>query len=339
MKVLVTGAAGFLGSHLTRLLLQENIHHVRCFVRQESSKQKLLDFIGNELMDRVEIVIGNITSHNDVVQAIQDIEVIYHCAAVMKGATADMIYNTVVGSKILLEAILENNIKRLVLVSSFSVYGVASLPKYSTIDESTPYEAHPVKRDAYAYTKCKQEKLCREYSEKHGIPLVIVRPGVIYGEGSSPFSSRVGLNLFGIFLHLGHDNSIPLTHVTNCAKAIALAGEVAGVDGQIFNIHDDELVTSAQYLKLYKNSVKRLKSVGIPYRLLYFLAFLNEKYFIYSKGQLPEIFSRYKVRSQWKQHNFSNAKAKKELNWAPMISIPDGLNAFFRYLKHRDRNK
>lgn len=339
MKVLVTGAAGFLGSYLTRLLLNEKKHTVRCLVRQQSSKEKLLDFLDKESRSRVEILIGNLTNSNDLVEAVRDIEVIYHCAAVMKGATADMIYNTVVGSRNLLEAILNKDIKRFVLVSSFSVYGVASLPKLATINENTPFESNPVKRDAYAYTKCRQEKLFREYSNKHRIPMVFIRPGVIYGEGSAPFPARVGINLFGIFLHLGNDNLIPLTHVENCAKAIALAGEIEDIDGQIFNIHDDDLVTSAQYLKQYKKYVKKIKSINIPYRLLLFFAFLNERYYIFSKGQLPEIFTRYKVRSHWKKQNFSNAKAKELLNWKPMISTKDGMGSFFRFLRNNELDR
>ena len=63
-----------------------------------------------------------------------------------------------------------------------------------------------------------------EYGQKFGIPYVIVRPGVVYGPGKVNISNRVGIGTFGIFLHLGGSNEIPLTYVDNCAEAIALAG-------------------------------------------------------------------------------------------------------------------
>src|SRR5204862_5238265 len=125
--------------------------------------------------------------------------------------------NTVVASKNLLEAIAaaDRPIK-VVLVSSFGVYGVAGLPRGHVVDEETPLEPHPERRDLYSQAKLRQEKLFREYQAKAGFPLVVLRPGVIYGPRGSRISTRVGLNLMGIFLHLGGDNLLPLTYVASC---------------------------------------------------------------------------------------------------------------------------
>jgi nucleoside-diphosphate-sugar epimerase len=333
MNILITGAAGFLGSHLTKLLLEGKKHHIRCLVRNKGGMLKLESMINSELKDRLEIIEGNLTSKDDVKIAVKNVDVVYHCAAMLKGATSDMFYNTVIGSRNLLEALLQENIKRIVLVSSFSVYEVATLPKKAVIDENTPFERHPTKRDAYSYIKCKQEMLFREYALKNNLNIVIIRPGVIYGEGASSFSARVGLKLFGCFLHLGNNNILPLTHVNNCALAIALAGEVPTIEGEIFNIHDDDLITSKKYLKMYKKNVEGIKSFNIPYFLLYFFSWLNEKYFIYSGGQLPDIFTRYKTKSSWKGQKFNNNKAKNLLKWVPSLKIEDGLYDFFKYLK------
>jgi nucleoside-diphosphate-sugar epimerase len=101
----------------------------------------------------------------------------------------------------------------------------------------------------------KQEEILKEYAEAAKIPWVIVRPGHVYGPGNEAITGRVGLGNFGVFLHLGGSNKIPFTYVDNCADAIALAGLRKGIDGEIFNIVDDDLPTSRRFLQLYKKNV------------------------------------------------------------------------------------
>jgi nucleoside-diphosphate-sugar epimerase len=103
---------------------------------------------------------------------------------------------------------------------------------------SAPAEPHPDRRDVYSHAKWRQEKLFRDRAAAAGHRLVIIRPGVVYGPGGSPISARVGLNLFGWFLHLGGGNRIPLTYVDNCADAIVAASEHPQALGQAFNVVD-----------------------------------------------------------------------------------------------------
>ena len=115
--------------------------------------------------------------------------------------------------------------RRFVLVSSFTVY--TNRQKSRRLDESCPVEEHPELRgDAYCFAKVKQEQIVAEYGKNFGIPYVVVRPGSVYGPGKRQITGRVGLGTFGIFLHLGGSNTIPFTHVDNCAEAIVLAGLV-----------------------------------------------------------------------------------------------------------------
>ena len=134
---------------------------------------------------------------------------------------------------------------KVVLVSSFGVYGTAGIKRGALVDEDTPLEPNPERRDTYSQAKLRQEKLFRAYQERHGFPLVVVRPGVIYGPGGTPISSRVGLTVPGLFLHLGGRNLLPLTYVDNCAEAIVVAGERGASDGQAYNVVDDDLPTCA----------------------------------------------------------------------------------------------
>jgi len=259
--------------------------------------------------------------------------VVYHLAAALKGAPADMCLNTVVSSRNLLEAVVRSGRKiRVVLVSSFSVYGVAELPRGHVVDENTVLEPHPEKRDSYAQTKLRQECLFHEYRQRHGVPVTVLRPGVIYGPGGGAMSSRVGLRLPGLFLHFGGDNLLPLSYVENCAEAIVLAGQSAQADGEIYNVHDDELVTSRQYLKRYTREVEPLRAVSLPYLLLRFASALVERYHEYSRGQLPAFLTPYKAAATWKGNRFDNGKLKR-LGWRPSVSTEEGLQRTFGYLR------
>lgn len=335
MKILVTGSSGFLGYHIVKRLLERGERDIVCLVRQLNKTEKLKALADNYPDAKIEFFQGNLISKDDARKVVNNIDIIYHCAASLKGAVSDMFLNTVVASKNLLDAIVNNgvNIKRIVLISSFSVYGVTDLPKNSVITENTPLEKNPVKRDAYSYTKLKQEMLFWEYYKKYKIPLVIVRPGVIYGPGGVAISTRVGIKLFGLFLHLGNGNLLPLTYVENCADAVILAGQVPDIEGEVFNIVDDDLPTSKEYLRMYKKYVKNIRSISIPYWMFYLFSILVEKYHKYSKGQLPDIFTPYKTASFWKGNRFDNSKIKQILGWSPLIPTKKCLEQTFRYLK------
>jgi len=78
--------------------------------------------------------------------------------------------------------------------------------------------------DAYSFAKVKQDELVAEYGSRFQIPYVIVRPGAVYGKGNESITVRVGIGTFGLFLHLGGSNPVPLTYVDNRVEAIILAG-------------------------------------------------------------------------------------------------------------------
>jgi nucleoside-diphosphate-sugar epimerase len=239
--------------------------------------------------------------------------------------------NSVVTTRNLLDATLEHRcLRRFVSISSFAVYTNTQRPRRKPLDEACPVEAQPELRgDPYCFAKVKQDEIVKEYGEKYGIPSVIVRPGYVYGPGNLAITGRVGIGTFGIFLHLGGANTIPFTYVDNCAEAIALAGLTRGVDGEVFNVVDDNLISSRKFLRLYKRNVKRFKSAYIPHAVNYALCYLWEQYSIWSEGQLPPAFNRRKWHASWKQTHYSNEKLKKRLGWMPRVSMKEGLDRYF----------
>lgn len=336
MKTLVTGAGGFLGSVLVERLLEHGHRDIRCLVRSPKRKERLCATIARYPDARVEVITGNLNRREDAVRAVEDVDVILHLASAMSGSPADMFLNTVVGSRNLVDAVQTRPV-RIVLVSSFGVYGVAALRRGAVVDERTPLETHPEQRDIYSHTKLRQEQLFQEYQRRNGFELVILRPGVIYGPGmAGHFSSRVGLSLFGIFLHLGGGNMLPLSYVDNCAEAIVTAGSAKNAAGQVYNVHDDSLPTSRQYLRRYRREVKKIRFVPVPYFVLMAISRLVARYHKYSHGQLPAIFTPYKTASTWGGNYFDNG-ALKGTGWKQLVSTDEGLRRTFAYFRESEK--
>jgi nucleoside-diphosphate-sugar epimerase len=212
-----------------------------------------------------------------------------------------------------------------------------NLKRGGLLDETCEVENLPeLTGSAYCYAKIKQDELLFEYHRKHNIPYVIVRPGAVYGPGNKQMTARVGIGTFGIFLHLGGSNKIPLTYVDNCADAIVLAGLKKGVDGEVFNIVDDDSPKSRKFLKMYKMNVGHFRSIFIPYRIFYLLCYFWEKYSKWSEGQLPLVFNRRRCSAFWKGNRYSNQKLKDLLGWNTTIPFDKASKVYFDYCKESE---
>jgi nucleoside-diphosphate-sugar epimerase len=226
--------------------------------------------------------------------------------------------------------------KRFVNVSSFAVYSNLDMKRGSLLDEASPLEEAPQERyDAYGFGKRRQEDLVREYGRTHNLPFVILRPGYVFGPGRRELSGRVGINTFGFFIHLGGSNRLPMTYVDNCAEAIIVAGLKPGVDGETFNVVDDECLTSRQFLRAYKGKNKSFRSVPLPYPAARVLCLLWEKYSKWSHGQLPPVFNRRRCAAEWKGNRYSNQKLHARLGWKPRVNLKDAMDAFLAQFDHQ----
>ena len=334
-KILITGSNGFIGSKVVERLLHAGFSNLRCFVRPSSNLTRLHKIFEAFPNLRAEVIEGNLLSKEDCARAAKDVAVIFHLAAGSEKTFPGSFMNCVVTTRNLLDAAIRSAaIKRFVNISSFAIYSNRNIRRGGLLDETCELENRPVERaEAYAYAKLKQDELVQDYNHKHGIPYVIVRPGAVYGPGAHQLTGRVGIDTFGIFLHLGGSNRIPLTYVDNCAEAIVLAGLQPGVEGQVFNIVDDDLPTSRQFLRMYKKHGRRFKSIYVPYWFFYMFCWLWEKYSEWSEGQLPRAFNRIRCAAYWKGNRYSNQKLKTLLGWKPVVPYSEGSRRYFEYVR------
>jgi len=333
--ILITGANGFIGSRVVDKALKYVFTNLKCFVRPSSDKTLLNNILDNHPTANVQMIEGNLLSIDDCKRATEGVKVIFHLAAGVEKSFPGCFLNSVVTTRNLLQSIVGVvDFRRFLNVSSIAVYSGAKKKKGAVIDEKSDIEENSHLRfEAYTYGKIKQDELVYRYSRTYGIPFVIVRPGVVYGPGKKQVLGRVGIDTFGIFMHLGGSNILPLTYVENCAEAILLAGLRCGIDEEVFNIVDDDLPTCREFLKMYKKSGTYFRSICVPYRIFYFFCYLWEKYSKWSKGQLPPVFNRMRCEAHWKGHRFTNEKLKRMVGWEPKVSFDEAKKVFFEYVR------
>lgn len=330
-RILVTGAAGFIGARVVQNLIARGFTNIACMVRSSSRIDRLTQIIEQAApQQRPELIVGDLLRPADCAHAARDATVVYHLAAGVDKSFAGAFMNSALATRNLLEALLTHGrLRRFVNVSSFAVYSNLNMRRGALLDESAPLEVAPQERhDAYGFGKIEQEKVVREYGRSRQVPYVILRPGTVFGPGNESLSGRIGVDTFGFFVHIGGGNALPLTYVENCADAIVLGGVVPDIEGEAMNIVDDDVVTSAQFLREYRRRVKPFFSLRLPYPMAYAFSALWESYSKRSQGQLPPAFNRRRCSAEWKGNRFSNARLRERLGWSPKVGMEEAMAAF-----------
>jgi len=339
IKILITGANGFIGRNIVKSLLNLGYTNLRCFVRKSSDLHGLMEILKNFGIDSIDIKKGNLLLKTDCSEALNKVGIVFHCAAGMRYNTyPEMFLNTVVTTRNLLEACRqEPGFLRIVNISSFAVYSNFKMSRNSILDENSPVEQHHTERfDCYSYAKIKQEEIIFKYHTEHDLQFNNLRLGAVYGIGNDSVTSRVGIGTFGFFIHVGGKIRIPFTFVENCVDAIVLAGIIMDIANETFNVVDDDLPKSRAFLQNYKRNKPGFKSVYIPYYISYLLTYLWEIYSKKTHGQLPPVFNRRKSAANWKGNVYTNAKIKAKLGWKQNISTKEAMNIFFSSIKTKN---
>jgi len=334
--ILVTGAKGFVGTVLVDALLKNGFTNLRCFARPGGENGRLIEQKKKYPSANIEIIKGNLQVPQDCIRAAQGVSVVYHLAAGTGKSFPGCFLDSAVATRNLLDALIGNkNLKRFVNVGSFSVYTNFKMRRGALLDETCPIDRDYMERfDAYAFGKIKQDDIVIQYGKERGVPYTILRPGVVFGPGrGGSILGRSGVDTFGFFMHITGRYKIPLTYVDNCADAIMQAGFTEGIDGEVFNIVDDDLPSSRALVKAVKQNLGYFFSIRVPYHVFYAFCVLWEKYATWSQGQLPPVFNRRMCAAYHKGNKYSNEKLKHMLGWKPEVPMMEALKRYFEYMK------
>jgi nucleoside-diphosphate-sugar epimerase len=325
VKVLVTGANGFLGRHLVQALLRRG-HAVRALVRPAAD----VDSLGWH--GRVELFRADLRTSGNLHEAFDGIDVLVHLAAAVGGDDDAQFASTVVGTERLLEAMARSGAtKRLVLAGSFAAYNWTRC--HGTLDETCPLEGEGVadprrmytRRDGYTVAKVWQERVTRRAAGRHGWGLTVLRPGMLWGRGNADMTSVIGPTAGPIQLVYGIGRRLPLSHVENCADAFAAAAEDPRAAGRTFNLVDGHDVTAWRYAAIYRRSTGgRVVRVPVPYFIglaVTHAATAVSRLLFGASGRLPGVLVPARFQPRFMPLRFSNGLIFRELGWQPPLTF------------------
>jgi nucleoside-diphosphate-sugar epimerase len=322
MKLLITGASGFLGQHVVAKALEQG-YKVVALVRPKTN----LEMLAWHNHPQVTIVRHDLRQSRGLAHYLDAIDGVIHLAATKAGDFYAQFAGTVLATENLLSAMSETGVDRLIAISTFSVYDYRRLRSWQVLDESAPIEANPQDRDEYTQTKLVQEQLYRTFGESGRV--TILRPGMIYGRDTL-WHARLGAEIgHNRWLKVGGHSILPMIYAENCAEAIVQAVEAAEAIGETINLVDDDLPTQQVYLDQilpYTPTPPQLIPVSWwTLRTVTNLAWWINQRFLQGQARLPGILVPAKVQGRFKPLRYSNTRAKQLLNWQPRYDLGTAL--------------
>jgi predicted dehydrogenase/nucleoside-diphosphate-sugar epimerase len=240
-RILVLGGAGFIGKELVRQLIKAG-HSVRLLVRN------LGNLPADILAAEVDCQIGDLLNKQDVLRAMEGIDYVFHLARANVKTWAEHQEFEIGATRQVAECALEAGVKRLVYTGTIASYYQGS--KSGTITENTPLDPGIARGNFYAGAKTESEHILMRMHRDQGLPVVILRPGVVIGRGGSPFHWGVGTWWHDSICQTWGDgkNKLPFVLVQDVAAGLIAAMEKPGVEGRSFNLVADPCLSAEEYL-------------------------------------------------------------------------------------------
>jgi nucleoside-diphosphate-sugar epimerase len=317
VKVLVTGATGFIGSHLLDRLLERG-DEVRILARRGEDVKRLAQ-VG------ARVYCSDLTDYTSLEAAVDGVEHLLHCAARTGpwGPWAEYEIANVQGLKTIVEAAMTAGVKRIVHVSSISAHAV---DVGGTADETAPLRGGS---DPYSRSKVAGEHLLQQLIRDKGAPVSIVRPGLVYGpRDTNSFGRFARLVEQGKMLIIGSGNNhLPLIYVSDVVQGILLASQAGQAIGRAYLLVNDEPVTQRGYF----NAIARELGVAppsrhIPYRLALALGATAEAVGHLTRMKQPPPVMRFGLKQMGGENRFVIDRARSELGFVPQVSLTDGVH-------------
>jgi NAD dependent epimerase/dehydratase len=302
-SILVTGAGGFIGSHLVERLVSQGAK-VRAFVRYTSRDDPgLLVFLSEEVRSDIELIPGDLRDHHAVREAVEGINFVFHLGALISipysyehpFETAQV---NLMGTLNVLQACRELGVKRLVHTSSSEVYGTA---QHVPIDEGHPLQG----QSPYSASKIGADKLAESYNSAYNLPVVTLRPFNTYGPRQSDravIPTIITQALTQDTVRLGNlEARRDLTYVSDTVEGFLKAAGAEGVEGETFNLGVGEEITIGDLARTILEIVGREVEIEVdPERLRP------------EKSEVERLLS-------------DNSRAREVLGWEPKVGLEEGL--------------
>ncbi len=310
MKALVTGATGFIGSHLVDRLLERD-DEVRALVRP-SSDLSYLEERG------VELVSGDITDPASLPAAAAGVDVVYHLAAMVSdwGPWREFEAVTIDGTRNVLEAAARAGVARFLHVSTDGVYAFRYLGKRMT--EETPLETRFAWWDYYRRSKLAAERLAWRYHGDGRLAVTVVRPGLVLGERDR--ATLPGLTAFlrsSSAMYFGNGlNHLPYVYAGDVGDACLLAASTEGAIGQAYNTASQETVTQRDlFAAAAEEEGLQLPRRGVPLHLAYGIALVMETISVLRGRRTRPPMTRFGITLVAEDYLEDASKAERDLGW------------------------
>lgn len=315
--VLVLGGTGFIGRQLIKQLLQAG-HSVRAAARGSSP---LLEELGSH---RLEIMRGDMSSPADLERMLEGVQYVFHLATSDAKTWDEFIEREIEPARALARACLERGIKRLIYTGTIDSFYAGA--RAGRITETTPLDPKIKRRNNYARAKAAVEDLLMQRYRKEGLPVVIVRPGIVIGRGGNPFHWGVGKwTSEGVVETWGAGtNKLPLVLVDDVAAGLVQAMEVPGIEGRAYNLVDTPMLSARDYIAgIEQLAGYKIEVHPTPISRFYLadLAKWPVKVAVgHPDGKRVPSYSDWESRTQ--KAVFDSSRTREELGWNP-ISDPE----------------
>jgi nucleoside-diphosphate-sugar epimerase len=324
MRVCVTGGTGFLGGALVRRLLGEGVP-VRVLARP-SRRADELEAWG------AQVVRGHLVDSESVTSVVKGTNIVYHIAAKVEtpGTKADFIEANVRGTEQVLTACLQQGVSRVIYMSSVAVYG--PVRNGQRIDEDTPFDGAPELRDSYAQSKILADELAISFARKTGLPVVIIRPGIIYGPGKPLPLGLLGFHLGKASIVLGNRNHrVPLNYIENLIDATQLVSHLKGEGLRQFNVVDDEGLTLGRYHET-RAEVEKTPTLFFPGWPLLLAAPVAQALMRALPRGDSNGFSKHQLKRALQDRWYDTRRIREEVEWAPKVQLREAVQRTLRSL-------
>ena len=316
MEILVTGANGLLGRHLVQAL-QARGDMVRALVLPGEDASWLEE-------REVAIYRGDIRQPDTLTAPMRGVDGVFHLAAMMGvwRPMQDYYDVNVAGTEHVCRAALAAGVRRLVHVSSWTVYGMAL---GRPVREDFPLM--PL-QEPYAVTKAEGDKVVQRMIAQDQLPAAIIRPGTFFGPGDRLNFGRIADRLRagrGVVVGSGR-NALPFVYVTDVVQGLLLAHDRPRALGQAYNISNDQPMTQEEFLRAIAQEIGAPPPrLHVPYHAFFAAAYVAERSSILTRYRWQPLVTRHGVALYGTDNRHAIDKARGELGYRPHVPLLEGV--------------